>query len=100
MKKIKQFFQFIKYIYHNLKYRRLNKKLSKVAKSKKLDRLKLSYEVGKYIRKFAKVDKDNKSKYIPLDFATRELIKHNVNEKFGQKMFKLNVRLNRKLQVI
>jgi hypothetical protein len=100
MKLINQFIKFFKNIYQNYKFKKLNKTLSVVAKKKTDERLLLRFEVSKYIRSFTKMDKDNKSKYIPLDFKTKELIKYNVNEKFGQDMSKLNVRLNNKLQVI
>ncbi|MGJ8760396.1 MAG: hypothetical protein ACSHXA_07600 [Polaribacter sp.] len=97
---IKQIILFFKNLYKNYKFNKLNKKLGAVAKKKVDERLQLRYEVTKYIRSFAKLDKDNKSKFIPLDFKTKELIRFNVEEKFGQDMSKLNVRLNKKLQVI
>ncbi|WP_341221038.1 hypothetical protein [Polaribacter atrinae] len=97
---IKQVIQFFKNLYKNYKFKKLNKKLVVVAKKKVDERLQLRFEISKYIRSFAKLDKNNQSKYIPLDFKTKELIKFNVNEKFGQDMSKLNVRLNKKLQVI
>lgn len=100
MKLFKQIITFFKRILRRFTYYRLNKKLTKVAVKKKNERLKLRYEVAKYIQSFAKLDKDNKSKYIPLDKKTKELIKFNVSEKFGDNMAKLNVRLNNKLQVI
>lgn len=97
---IKQLILFIKNIFINYKFKKLNNKLEVVAKRKLDDRLLLRYEISKYIRSFAKLDKNNKSKFIPLDFKTKELIRFNVDEKFGQRMSKLNVRLNKKLQVI
>lgn len=100
MKLIKQIILFFKNLVQNYQFKKINKKLSAVAKKKTNERLKLRYEIAKYIRTFAKMDKDNKSEYIPLDFKTKELIKYNVNEKFGQEMSKLNVKINNKLQVV
>lgn len=100
MKTIKQIINFFNNLYRNYRFNRLNKKLTKVVKKKNNERLKLRYEIAKYITKFAKIDKDNKSKYIPLDWKTKELIKFNVQKEFGQQMANLNVKLNNKLQVV
>jgi len=101
MKKIaKQIISFFTKWYKNYKYGKLVDKIEVVAKKKVDERLQLRYDVTKYIRKFAKLDKDNKSKYIPLDAKTKALIRFNVEEEFGQDMSRLNVRLNKKLQVV
>ncbi|WP_271407296.1 hypothetical protein [Tenacibaculum soleae] len=100
MKYLKQFFRFFLKFYKNRKYKKLNKKLLKASNKKVNERLVLRFEITKYIRKFAKLDKNNKSQYIPLDFATKQLVRFNVDKEFGQKMSKLNVKLNNKLQVV
>ena len=100
MKYLKQFLLFFKNLFTNYKFKKLTKTLEKASTKKQSERLQLSFEITKYIRKFAKLDKNNRSKYIPLDFATKQLIRFNVDKEFGQKMSKLNIKLNAKLQVV
>lgn len=100
MKIINRIINFFKNLYKRYRFKKIEKKLTKVAKKKTNERLQLRFEIANYIRKFAKIDKDNKSKYIPLDFKTKQLIMFNVEKEFGQKMSKLNVKLNSKLQVV
>ena len=99
-KRINQIISFFTNFYKNYKFRKLTIHLKKAAKKKGNERLALRYEISKYIRKFAKLDKNDRSKYIPLDKKTKELIRFNVDEKYGKEMFKLNVKLNKKLQII
>ncbi|MEI6865785.1 hypothetical protein [Flavicella sp.] len=78
----------------------INKNLKQAVKNKQNKRLLLRYEITKLIHKYAKLDKDNKSKFIPLDLATIAEIKFQVDLQFGSEMKRHNVVLNNKLQVI
>lgn len=100
MKIIQAFIKFFKKLIENYKTKRLIKKLQPIANNKQKERTQLRFKVANYIRKFAKMDKDNQSLYIPLDWKTKQLIKYNVEKEFGQEMSKLNVKLNNKLQVV
>jgi hypothetical protein len=100
MKYIKQILTFFANLYQSYKIYKLTKKVTKAATNQRKKRIALRYEIAKYIKKFAKLDKDNRSLYIPLDFKTKQLIKFNVEKEFGEEMTKFNVKLNNKLQVV
>ena len=84
----------------SLKFYFINKKLKKAVTNKTNERTQLKYDVVKLIMKYTKWDKDNKSKYIPLDEKTKQEIRFQVDLMFGEKMKALNVKLNSKLQVV
>ena len=100
MKLIKNIFRFFSNLIQNYRVKKITKKLKTAATSKHKERLKLKYEVMLYIRKFRNMDKDNVSKYIPWTEKTKELVRFNIDEKFGKEMNRLNVRLNKKMQVV
>ncbi len=100
MKLIKSFFLFLWNWRQHLKFYFINRKLKKAVVSKTKERLRLRYDITRLIMKYAKWDKDHRSKYIPLDEKTRIEIRFQVDLKFGEKMEELNVKLNHKLQVV
>jgi hypothetical protein len=100
MKSIKLFFLFLWEWRKHLKFYLINRKLKKAVISKTKERLQLRYDISRLIMKYAKWDKDHKSKYIPLDEKTRIEIRFQVDLKYGEKMKALNVKLNHQLQVI
>lgn len=83
--------------------RELNRgiKIVEAAAEKKIDeRLRLRYNITKFINSYAKFDKDNVSKYIPFDAKTKAEIIFQVDLKYGEQMKKLNVKLTNKLKVL
>ena len=100
MSKIKLFLAFLWNWRKHLKFYLINRKLKKAVISKTKERLRLRYDISRLIMKYAKWDKDHKSKYIPLDEKTRAEIRFQVDLKYGAKMAEHNVKLNNKLQVV
>lgn len=100
MKLIKKFIKYFKTMWSNYKLNRLNKKLNKVAHKKTKERLQLRYDISMYIRKLRNMDKDDVSKYIPWNEETKAKVRYNVEKKFGEQMQKLNVKLNKKMQIV
>ncbi|WP_372744275.1 hypothetical protein [Lutibacter sp.] len=100
IKTIQTFFISILSYNKYLKFYFINKKLKKAVTNKTKERLKLRYEITTLIKKYTKWDKDNVSKYIPLDEKTKAEIRFQVDLKFGKQMKALNVKLNSKLQVV
>lgn len=97
MKIIQTIIKFFKNLIKNYKTNKLIKELEPIAKKKVTDRTLLKYEVTQWIWNYRKL---HGSLYIPLDWKTKSLIKHNVIKKFGKEMRSLNVKLNNKLQVV
>ena len=97
---IKSFFLFFWNWRKSLKFYFINKKLKTAVKNKTKERLVLRYKITRLILKYTKWDKDNISKYIPLDEKTKIEIRSQVDAKYGEEMKKLNVKLNSKLQVV
>jgi len=100
IKLIKRFFKYIWNWRKHYKIYRLTKKIGKAVESKEKRRLKLKWEVIKMVRKYTKMDKDNVSKYIPLDEATKSEIRFQVDLLYGKEMEHLDVKLNDKLQLV
>lgn len=100
IKKIKQFFLFIWNWREHYTMWRIMKRLDTACRKKESLQIKLKYEIIKMIRKYTKMDKDNISKYIPLDEKTKAEIRFQVDLKYGYEMKHLNVKLNKKLQLV
>lgn len=92
--------KFFKDFIQNYKVKRITKKLKRAATNKQKERLKLRYQITLHIRKLRNMDKDDVSKYIPWSEKTKELVRFNIDKKYGKEMNRLNVRLNRKMQVV
>lgn len=84
----------------HLKWYFINRKLKRAIKDKNKRRLELKYEIVKMVRKYTKMDKDNVSKYIPLDEKTKAEIRFQVDLLYGNEMKYLNIKLNDKLQLV
>lgn len=97
---IKQFFKYVWTWISRRKARLLTKAVRKAVKSKSLKEKELKWEIVKMVRKYTKIDKDNVSKYIPLDEKTKAEVRFQVDLLYGEDMERLGVKLNDKLQLV
>ncbi len=96
MKKIIQFFKFIFSFFTILKFKKINKKLSKKISEQEVDRIILKGLILKACRKYLKIDAN--SAFIPKDYKNNAEIIGHIRANFGKEMDTLNVRINSKLQ--
>lgn len=99
-KTIWKFFKNLWYRIFNRELASVEKKLKKAVKTKERRKLELKFDVQKMVRKYTKIDKDNISKYIPLDEKTKSEIRFQVDLKYGDEMLDLGVVLNNRMQLI
>lgn len=101
---MRKLIQIIKAFFQKWKDKKIVEKgietLGTAVKNQQKERLKLRYDITQLIIKYAKLDKDNKSKYIPLDAKTKMEIRNQVELKYGEDMKRLNVKMNKNLQVV
>lgn len=96
--KIVEFFKYLKHFRKNRKFEQINKKLTKKVDDIEVDKIILKGEIVQMVRKYLKLDA--KSDYIPKDYKNKAEIRGEVLSKFGDRMEKLNVKINSKLELV
>lgn len=80
-----------------LKFRGFEKKLEEAVKDKQANQVTLMREISKKMKSYFP---KGRSKYIPLSIKQRNEIRAAIYHEFGQKMSKLNIAINDKLEFV
>ncbi|WP_026730212.1 hypothetical protein [Flavobacterium denitrificans] len=96
--KIANFFKYLLHYRKNRRFEQINKKLSKKVDDIEVDKIILKGEIVQMVRKYLKLDA--KSEYIPKEYKNKAEIREQVLYKFGDRMKKLNVKINAKLELV
>lgn len=95
---VSAFFNYLKSFRKNRKFELINKKLTKKVDDIVVEKIILKGEIVQMVRKYLRIDA--KSEYIPKDFKNNTEIREQVLAKFGERMEKLNVKINAKLELV
>jgi hypothetical protein len=94
---IKQLVQWFATFGKRRTFKKIDQKLAKAINDREVDRIILKSQIIKAVRKYLNLDAE--SKYIPKDIKNKEEIRNKVLTDFGEKMQKLNIRLNQNLKI-
>lgn len=80
------------------RFKKINNKLHKTIEDREVDRIILKGQIIKMVRKYLNIGAN--SKFIPIDNRNTTEIRERVLAEFGEKMTKLDIRINAKLELI
>lgn len=96
--KIAFFFNYLMNYRTIKRFKKINNKLHKTIEDREVDRIILKGQIIKMVRKYLNIGAN--SKFIPIDNRNTTEIRERVLAEFGEKMTKLDIRINAKLELI
>lgn len=98
LSKITHFYNYLLNFRTINRFKKINTKLDKSLQDREVERIILKGQIIKMVRKYLNIGA--KSEFIPISNRNRTEIRERVLAEFGEKMSKLDIRINAKLELV